>query len=200
MPVATLPAAAKIRELRLRISNMSDDVMRPMGRQQPFAAAFREIWGGEILFAGMTEQNAHAVSAFLESLDGKVSPFKFTMTAGLFSRTATHTAVLAAVPALGADALSLTCSPNSGMLRAGTLISVGDIDTDAYQVFEVLADVAVSNPTLVYVAPRVRCDFLIDATVALGGVYAKVRLAEDPVEAAIALTHGVCAVKVVEAL
>jgi hypothetical protein len=200
MPVAALPTVARISELRLAIAAPCDEIARPLNRKAPYAPAYRELWRGELLCAGLAHADAAALAAFLEALDGRVTPFKLSLGAGKFGQLASHTGSLQAVPALGADTVSLNLSPASGRIRAGTLLTVGDLETSAYQLFECVQDVTAASATAVKVAPRVRTTFTLASPVALGTVWAKLRLASDEVDASTLVTHGLVTIGVVEAL
>lgn len=200
MAIASLPAAAKIKELRLKISNPNDEAQRPTNRSAPYGVALRELWNGEALFAPMSRADAHGVAAFLESLDGRVTPFKVAIAEGVFRREAAFTASLVGALTPGQADIAINFSPASGVVRAGTLFAVGDIESGPYQMFEVLADAPATTATPVLVAPRVRYAFASDAPVAFGTVYGKFTLAEEAVGVSIPLTQGVASIKVIEAL
>lgn len=228
--VAVLPAFARIQELRFCIRNQADDVARPFNRAAPFSSPFREMWSGELLFAPMSRPHAHALSAFLEGLDGRVTPFMVPF--GNFSQPFTQLfdLALAATPDLQDDTLTFSlfdsASPNypvwkssrltwggrplrwrtgtsgiSGRIHPGTLISVGNPDTDNFQMFEVLQSAAYTGSLSVKVAPRVRCEIVAGDPVAIGrNVRAKLRLADDQPKVNMEVGYGVNVLNVVEAV
>lgn len=196
-----LVSAAKIAEWRLRIDIMDDSPTSPMTLKAPYAAGLTEIWRGEFALAAMTRRNAQAVAAFLESLDGKVTPFKLTLAQPVMSQPGSWTASLIDNPRLGADMLNLAISPAGSTLKAGTLLTIGDIDSDPFQLFEVLTDVTTAAATEVTIAPRVRRSFSgnYDA-VDVGEVQGRFVLADDFPDINVLLSHGVGVIPVMEGL
>lgn len=198
----SVPAIAKIAELRLGIRAPTDDVRRGSNYKAPFASAFRELWAGSVLWANLSRNDMQALAAFFESRDGRVTPFGVSLAAGFASQyvngNATVAGTLAATPALGADVVSISAS-GSPPLLAGTLISFGDPD-DAYQVCEVLQDTLADGTSSIYIAPRIRYELdTLDCT--LGTVTGKFVLADDTLKALkFVPAYGALSVDVIEAL
>lgn len=197
MPIAVLPAYAKVIELRLAIPMPSDPMMRPADLDVPGSTPYREMWAGEIVIADMHKDNAKAFAAWAASLDGRVNPFRMTLTAGKFSRAYSGTSALAATPVLGADRIQLDLDAT---LKRGTRITVGDVETSTFQLFEVLQDVSPNPGAVVRVAPRVRVAFTGSETVVCGTVQAKLKLASDSIDVAISIARGVAGMTVEESL
>lgn len=197
MALAVLPAYAKIKELRLCIPAPSDAFERPASLHVLTATPYTEMWTGDIVFADMLRDNAKAFSAWQASLDGRVNAFRMALTAGKFSRAYAGTAALAAVPALGADRIQLDLSET---LYRGTRITVGDIESGPFQLFDVLQTVAPDEGAAVLVAPRVRVSFTGSETVACGTVNGKFRLRGDDVAVSVSRDRGAASMAVEEAL
>lgn len=193
--VDTVPAFAKVRELRLGVRlAREDDPTRPLTRAKPYAVSMAERWEGDVLFSPLLSADARKLAAFIERLDGRVTPFLLTLKAGVFGAAVTATAALAAVPALGADTVSLTVT--GGPIIPGTLFTVGDPQTGPFQLFEAV-DVAGG---LVTVAPRVRSVFTLASPVAVGTVTAKLCRAADQFDVAAFIGRDMLSLSVVEAL
>lgn len=174
-----MPAAAKVREWRLAIGMTDDKSASPLTLREKHSAALREMWSGQLLLAAAGVETIDAIGAWVDSLDGRVNPFRVSLPAGVTGQAAAFAAALAAVPALGSDRIKLTPSPTSGTILAGTLLTVGTITSDPFQLFEVVEDATVGATVTLRVAPRVRRVFDIGATVAMGSVEARLRLSSD---------------------
>lgn len=196
----SVPSYAKISELQLRIVSPDDAARNVMNLKLQAAAAFRECWAGQVAFAAMHPNDANKFLSWVEQFEGRLTAFGVPVYEGHFTKTPSHTGTLAADTTAGSSTLSLTVSPVSGTIEAGTLLTVGNADNDEYQVFEVLADAAVSsNPVSVEVSPRVRWVFSSGATVTFGATNMRFRLREDYVgDHSIDISHGVVVLDVVE--
>lgn len=197
-----LPSFAKIQEARLRIIAPDDAQRSTMTLRLGAAAALREIWAGEIVFAPMTRANLAALLAFFEQLDGRYSPFSIPLASGFLTQPNSFSAATLGPAAAGDTGALLSASPVSSTIPAGTLVSVGDIDTDAYQVFEIVTAANVSNLGIVSttVAPRVRRP-IADATPVSFAPVLRVRLREDlPGDPSFNVSHGIMSIQVVEAV
>lgn len=198
----SVPAVAKIAELRLGIRAPTDDVRRGSNYKAPFAAAFREMWAGSVLWANLSRADMQALAAFFESRDGRVTPFGVLLAAGFASQYvnggASVAGTLAAIPTLGADAVSISAS-GSPVVLAGTLISFGDPD-GVYQVCEVLRDTLANGVAPIYLAPRIR--YVLGTTACtLGTVTGRFVLASDTLSALkFSPAYGALSVDVIEAL
>lgn len=199
--VSTIPAAAKIREARLRISTRTEDHQRPTNLKSLRPPTYSEAWDAEFLFAAMTRADALAVTAFFEALDGPVAPFAVPLAAGYLSRSVTTTAALATVPPRGADVVDITASPLV-TLQPGTLIAFGTITDADYQVCEVIETASpVAGVLAVRIAPRVRYLWTLATAVTIGAVNGKFRLrGRDGLDATLSVTTGVLTVKASEAI
>jgi hypothetical protein len=188
--------------------------MRPLTKQAPYSARYSELWVGQALFASTSRANTNAFAAWLESLDGQISPFKLPLQAGKFSQPSSPIA-LAEVPALGSDELSIAAAYDGIMIEPGTLLTIGDIETDTFQLFEVVAggekvdpfftdgtdfDDDTSFARLLKVAPRVGCVFSLSDPVVIGTVNGKFKLSADELKIASQLTYGTVTVDLVEAV
>lgn len=203
MAAALLPAWANIKELRLSVGNPADDVTRALNRKRPFATPLREMWAGQILFRPMTRDEFDVLLASLEALDGRALPFKIELKAGKFSASPpiTTCSVPAATPTVpGSSTMVLNFDATPRLLKRGTLISIGDIDADLYQVFEVIKDATVSLGSTVSVSPRVRHAFPAATGGAVGTVFAKLKLAESKLAPQCDVASSMVGISVVEAL
>lgn len=199
MAVVALPSYAHVRELRLAIRAPTDEIRRPLTLRARYSTPFREMWMGTVLFAAATIRNTRAIAAWVEALDGRMSPFRLPFPAGVFSQACPIVATLASSPEFGADELLLDCA-TPGMLRAGTLLTLGDIESDEFQLFEILQDTTAGNDVAVPIAPRVRREFTINSAVALGAVTGKFKCQDDKVDASLMISHGLVTLPVIEAL
>ncbi len=198
--VAMLPTDVHIVETRLAIMAPSPDVRRVTNRRNPLAILPRELWGGAFLLAPMSLPVHVALKAFLWGLDGKVVPFGVTLRSGYLSQPATLSGVLASAAAVGAQQIVVNVSAGT-VIQAGTLLSVGNVDTAGYQICEVLDDAFLSAATVLNVAPRIRSPLAAGAAVVLGTVVGKYTLASDNLDNMDAmLDRGACTLPVIEAL
>lgn len=200
MATASLPSGSNIRELRLAIEVAADDVTRPLNRKRPFAAPYRELWTGQILFRPMTRAELDALLAALEALEGRSLPFKVELKAGKFSRVSTPTTCTVVSAVRGSSTIGLNLGSSGATVKRGTLITVGNIDAGDFQLFEVVEDVTASPSATVRVAPRVRHAFSAGTAGTVGAVFAKLKLAESKADAQADLSSGIVAISVVEAL
>lgn len=195
MTAQPLPPFVKIKEYRLGIRlARENDPTRPLTRSRPYSVALAERWEGELLFAPLLAADAKRLLAALERLDGKVSPFALTLKGGVVGQASTSTAVLTAAPALGTDTLPLSVS--GAELEPGTLVTVGDLNSGPFQLFEVLETTSAG----VTVAPRVRASFSSSSPVAVGTVTAKFQRASDAADVADYIGHSLISLSIVEAL
>lgn len=197
MALAVLPSYAKIKELRLCIPAPSEAFERPANLQVLTGTPYTEAWTGDIVFADMLRDSAKAFSAWMASLDGRVTAFRMALTAGKFSRAYSGTSALAAAPALGADRIQLDLT---GTLYRGTRITVGNIESGPFQLFDVLETVSPNEGAVVRVAPRVRVEFAGSETVVCGTVNGKFRLRGDDLAVSVRLDRGVASLAIEEAL
>lgn len=213
-----LPSYAKVSELQLGIASPDDASRNVMNLKLQAAASFREHWAGQIAFAAMTETSLLALLAWLEQFDGRLTGFGIPLYEGHFTKTPGVTATLAADTAPGDYRIFVDLSPTSGYIDAGTLLTVGDADSDEYQVFEALAPANLASFTDgtsfsdstdftdldgtnvgVEVSPRVRWSFASGATVTVGATNMRLRLREDALTGhTFALSHGVLTIDVIE--
>lgn len=199
MPVAALPATSNIVELQLAIALTVPQASRPLNRKRAPAAPLTEIWRGQIALARMTRADTAALAAFLETLDGSVTPFKVLMAGGFASQSLTESGTLTVAAASGATSISVTFA-GSVTLPAGTLLAIGDIDTATYQMCELLAPVSGSGVQTLEVAPRIRKAFAAATAVALGSVYAKLVIESPRHGVSGELDRGSATLEVVESL
>lgn len=197
MALATLPAYAKVRELRLCVTMPDDALELPAHLKMVAGTPYREIWAGEVVFADMLRDNAKAFSAWMAGLDGRVTAFSMQLTAGKFSRAFAGEAELSTAPVAGADRVHLNLT---APLYRGTRITVGDIESGPYQLFDVLQTVAAGFDVPVLVAPRVREAFTGGEGVDCGSVNGKFRLRGDDLAVAIKLDRGMSSLSIEEAL
>ena len=198
----SVPAIAKIAELRLGIRAPTDDVRRGSNYKAPFAAAFREMWVGSILWAHLSRADMQALAAFFESRDGRVTPFGVPLAAGFASQyvngNASVAGTLSGIPALGADVVTISAS-GSPVVLAGTLVSFGD-PAGVYQVCEVLCDTLADGSAPVWIAPRIRYTLGTTACT-LGTVTGRFVLANDTLEALkFVPAYGMLSIDVIEAI
>lgn len=194
----TLPAIAKIVEMRMRILVPLSDPKLALNRRMPIGPAFREMWLYEVALAPVAPEDTRKLVAALERMDGKINPFTFSLKS--FSRAASLTASVVAAPATGSVTVRLNFTPTGVMLKRGTLISLGDITTSTYQVVEVLADVLTASDTTVTIAPRVRRKFTTGSAVAVANVQAKAKLNSDDISNSRTPTSGVVSFSALEAI
>jgi hypothetical protein len=192
MTIPLLPA--RITELQLAIQIETHEALRPVSRRRQPASPVAEMWAGQIACAVTNAADHRAIVAFLERIDGQVGAFGVTLRTGFASRGADRVSAVAvattrASPLLEIDAVT-------GAVDVGTLVSIGDIDTDRYQVVEV---VGLDAGRLV-VAPRLRYVFPVATPVRLGTVTAKLRLTSDRVDQSARLDRGNVTLDVVEAI
>lgn len=176
----TLPSYAKISEYQLRIASPESAPRNVMNLKVQAPTPAVEMWVAQIAFASMTVENLRQFLGWLAALDGRLTAFGVPVVAGVLTALASHTATLAADVAPGDSVISLNLTPGSGTLLAGTMLTLGASGVDAYQVVEVLADVAASgSPADVEISPRARWAFTSGATVVVGATTLRVRLASD---------------------
>lgn len=203
MAIAVWPAYAKIRQLDLAIQAPTFELRSQADMRAPYGSPLREIWQGRITIPPLSRANLHAFMAWCHSLDGRVSPFRVTLKAGVFTRTASNqSGTLNSTPALGADTIALAGFSNPTTLARGTLLGVGDYDTDDYQMVEVIEDATFSaDGDTVRIAPRIRVPVTGGATVVVGDVQAKLRLAVDDLSGMLSnASYGTVDLPVVEGL
>lgn len=196
--------SANVAEYGLGIISPDDAGRSAANLKLPAAPKAREMWAGQIAFAPVSVDDMHALLAWFEAMDGRLTSFLVPAAAGVLTKAGSHTATLASAVTAGDSTLRLTVSPVSGTIQAGTLLTIGTSTADAYQVCEVLADVTVSsNPVSVSISPRMRWAFSAGAPVTLGATNFRFRLADDEALTSggeFAITHGVLSVNVVEAV
>lgn len=198
MATATLPAYAKIRELRLAVEVQSDNAFRPLNRKNPVGPRLTEMWRGDVLFADMSRANVHAFHAWLAALDGKVLPFALPFVLGFSSKAATQSGSLVSTVALGAR--SITVSGLGSAPVVGTMGKSGDIDTGDYHLFEVVTVTPSGANYILEIAPRMRKALASTATINLGAVNGKFRLDNDTLDGwRSGPSHGSISIPVIEA-
>lgn len=198
MATATLPAYAKIRELRLAVEVQSDNAFRVLNRKNPVGPRLTEMWRGEVLFAAMSRANVHAFHAWLAALDGRVLPFALPFANGFSSKAATQSGSLVSTVALGAR--TITVSGLGSAPVVGTMGKMGDIDTGAYHLFEVVAATPSGGNYVLEIAPRMRKALASGATVNLGAVSGKFRLDNDSLDGwRSGPSHGEVTISIIEA-
>lgn len=175
MTLPSLPSYLKVTDARLRITNPADEHRSEINRRNPSPAAFRELWTLEAAFAPVAASYADALQAWIEALDGRVNAFKMPLTQGVYGATCSGTVALSGTTTRGAGTLLVTVT---GTIPAGTLLAVGDIETNTFQVFEVLEE-ATSATTRLEVAPRVRHAFTSGAAVEIAAPHGKFTLMSD---------------------
>ena len=202
MALETLPSYANISELQLRIVSPDDAGRLVANLKIPAASKYRELWAGQVAFAAMSVATLNKFLGWLDQFDGRLTAFGITLANGVASIAPTHTATLASTTTAGQASLALTCSPTSGTIKAGTLLTIGTNTADAYQVVEVLADATVTaGAATVEVSPRIRWIFSAGATVTLGATNLRVRLASDDIPGhKFNPSHGVITLDVIEAV
>lgn len=193
------PAFAHILELQLAIATLAGGDKRPLNGKRAPAARFTELWQGQIAFAPLNPTDHRAFVAYLETLDGRVTPFAIQLKAGFASQDVVAAGTLAAAPARGVGAISVTFA-SAVTLLPGTLIAIGDYTTDTYQVVELLDAVSGSGAQTLNIAPRIRKGFASGAPVSLGTVKGVFTLAGDTLAQSAALDHGTVTLDVIEAL
>lgn len=189
MSLLALSSLAKIIEIRLRIDAPNKGPALALNRRKPIGPAYHEMWTAEIALAAVSPENWPALVAAFERLDGRVQGF--TLPIGKFSRKAAYTGAVVAAPATGADRIRLNLSPASGSLLRGTLISIGDVNADNFQLVEVVKTVTASSDTTVRIAPRIRRKFTTGSAVAIGGnAIGRFKLAEDQISESLSVSSG----------
>lgn len=198
----TLPSYAKVAEYQLGIVSADDAPRNVMNLKIQAAPKSRELWAGKVAFAAMTRANLQLFLSWLSQFDGRYTSWLLPMPAGVQTISDSHTGTLTSAVAAGAASFTVTVSPASGTIAAGTLLTVGTSTADAYQVFEVVTDAVIGGATVALtVAPRVRWAFSAGATVTFGATSLRVRLADDgPVDHELSIAHGVVTVGLVEAV
>lgn len=198
MALLTLPSIAKITEIRPRIAVPLSDPTLALNRRKPIGPAYREMWTADVALAAVSRSNHLALIAALERLDGRVQGF--TLPIGKFSRSANFTASLVAAPATGADRIRLNLSPASGALMRGTLLTLGDINADDFQLLEVVKSVTASSDTTVRIAPRIRRKFTTGSAVVIGAaVVGRFKLSNDQISESLSVSSGLVSFSVNEA-
>lgn len=179
MALLQLPNNIKFQEFRMMVAtDAASDAMSTLTLRSKYGAAHREVWKIEATVSPLRAADMLAFETLLERLDGRVNSLRVAMPAGVATQAATATVALAAASVRGADTLDLEVT--TAPITAGTLIGVGDITTAAYQVFEVLEDVATQASGAVKVAPRVRYEFADTEPVTVGAnVEGRFNLAND---------------------
>lgn len=197
----TLPSSAKITEAQLVILSPDDAPRNPMNMKLQGGAKARELWSGSIAIAPSSAADLAALLAWLEQFDGRLTAFGIPMAAGFLTLPGAHTATVRVAGETGDATLALEVLPASGTIKAGTLLTLGDPDTDAYQVVEVLADAAVpgTGDVTVEISPRLRWEFNSGETVTIGATVLRVRLVSDELDGhGYTASHGVVSLQVVE--
>jgi len=202
MTLLLAPAQYRIAELRLCIKSPTDEVRRGLNRKAPHAAPIREMWAGQILWAGLSRADMSALAAFFERLDGRVTPFGVQLKAGFTSRyvagNAAATGTLTA-QGLGYNVIRVSVSGNP-RIAVGTLMTLGVDTTDAYQMVECVQEAVADGSADIYIAPRLRWS-MASSAVTLGTVTGKFSLAGDSLDALqFSPAYGTLSVDVVEAL
>lgn len=191
----TLPA--NIIELQLAIDVANTDADRPLSRRRVPVSTLTEIWRGQIALAPKDSPSHRALIAFLERRDGRVSPFGAELKSGFASRGANITGTLASVPAIGAGSITVTVT-GAQTVRAGTLLTIGNIDVPPYQLCEVLADATGTGSLVLSIAPRIRYTFPGASAVAIGTVTGRFRMTADDISQDAQPGRGVVTLDVIE--
>jgi hypothetical protein len=123
-------------------------------------------------------------------MDGRVQGF--TLPVGKFSRPTFFFATLISAPATGADRIRLNLSPAFGTLKRGTLLNLGNVGTDNFQLVEVVKDVTASMDTTVRIAPRIRRKFAGGSVVIVGAnATGQFKLTSDQLSESLSISSGV---------
>lgn len=193
MAAITLPAYAKIRELRMRIVLAKQEQVRVGNLKRMAGPTFSEQWQAKVAFASLSRQNNAALAAIIASCDGKSGTLALPLAAGYATRTASDTTLLdATVPAQ--DYINIA---NSGIIYSvGTLLAIGTID-GTFQLVEVVER---PSPVTMRVAPRIRYVFSAGTAVAASGISGRFRLASDIIEPDHGPSYGSLAVNLIEAI
>lgn len=200
MAVPQLPSFANIAETRLWIDAPAPEARRPANLRAPYAARFSELWRAQVLFAAMSRNDAHRLKAFFSGLDGRVQTFQLPLPAGYLTREVEFTGQLNATPASGRGTINVARTGGATTLAAGTLLAIGNINADDFQLVEVLADAEVSAGSFTLeIAPRIARVFPI-GTVVQAATFGKFALAKDVLDGwAATAGSGTLAVDLIEA-
>lgn len=189
MALLSLSTLAKITEIRLRIDVPNSAPTLVLNRRKPIGPAYREIWLAEVALAAVSTQNWPALVASFERMDGRVQGF--VLPVGKFSRQAAYTASIVSAPATGADRIRLNLVPASGVLLRGTFITLGDINSDDFQLVEVVKSVAATSDTTVRIAPRIRRKFTTGSAVVVGSkTVGRFKLLDDQLSESLSVASG----------
>lgn len=189
MALLSLSTLAKITEIRLRIDVPNSAPTLALNRRKPIGPAYREIWLAEVALAAVSTQNWPALVASFERMDGRVQGF--VLPVGKFSRQAAYTASIVSAPATGADRIRLNLVPASGVLLRGTFITLGDINSDNFQLVEVVKSVAATSDTTVRIAPRIRRKFTTGSAVVVGTkTVGRFKLLDDQLSESLSVSSG----------
>ena len=181
MAVAQLPAIAKIVEARIGIDPASYGQQSSLDLAATYGPAAHEMWSGEVLLAAMSERDGLTLQAFLNTLDGRKTPFGLRMPTTLLTHYVNLAGTLAAATTRQASTISLTAAAGTKVLQ-GTLLSIGSIDDAAYQVVEVIDEFTSGTAVTVTVAPRIRTVIASGTAVQIGnGVIGKFIIAADDI-------------------
>lgn len=183
------PTGAQIVELRYGIDTPSDGGRSGLTRRASFGPMAAELWSGEVLLASISVAAAEVLAAALHDVDGKVSAFALPLAAGFASHAVALAGTLAAATTRQADRVTLNLSAGP-TVEAGTLMAIGALTDDKYQVVEVLQDFTPGAAVTVFVSPRIRTVIAGGTAVALGAVTARVRLSSDDVGATREFDHS----------
>lgn len=173
------PSNARPAEIRMMIANDPAEAARSrLDYRAKYGPALRETWRLEMAVAPMLEADTLALEYLIEQAGGRVTPFRVPMLANVHTLAATASVALAADTTRGADTIELDIA--TADVSAGTLISLGDITTNTFQLFEVLEDAEIGTGVAVKIAPRVRYEFEAGADIEIGAACeGKFRLASD---------------------
>lgn len=183
MATAQLPDIAKIVEARIGIDAPAYGQASTVDLAAQYGALAGERWAGEVLLATLNETDGRILQAFLNTLDGRKTPFGVRMPTTLLTHYCNVSGTLAADTTRQGDTISLTATAGTRVLQ-GTLLSIGSIDDANYQVCEVLAEFDTGTAVSVSVAPRIRTVIASGTAVRVGnGVLGKFGLATDDMAA-----------------
>lgn len=193
----TLPV--DITELQLGIAIRANEATRPLSRKRVPTAPLNEMWAGQVACAAKSTADHRALLAAIEARDGRAGVFGLALKSGFASLGPDITAALGAVPAIGAQTITVTFAAPVDV-APGTLCTVGNIDAGPYQLFEIVAAASGSGPVVLSIAPRVRYTFAAGAVVKLGSVVGKFSLASDVPDQSATLDRGTVTLDIIEAL